>query len=79
MPAPTVEAIDASGAGDAFAAGLIVGIREAWDLERMVRFANVVGSSACTALGAWNGVFSRDQADACLATHRLEPITSVPV
>jgi sugar/nucleoside kinase (ribokinase family) len=77
MPAPRVTAVEPSGAGDAFAAGLIVGIRERWDLTAMVRFANVVGSSACTALGAWNGVFSRAQADAFLSEHPLEP--SAPV
>jgi sugar/nucleoside kinase (ribokinase family) len=79
MPAPHVEAIEPSGAGDAFAAGLIVGILEQWGLEDMVRFANVVGSSACTALGAWNGVFSREQADAYLAAHPLEPVTGAAV
>ncbi|HTW11207.1 MAG TPA: sugar kinase [Solirubrobacteraceae bacterium] len=71
MPAPEVEAIEPSGAGDAFAAGLIVGILEHWDLPRMVRFANVTGASACTALGAWNGVFSRAQSEEFLARHPL--------
>lgn len=79
MPAPHVDTVEPSGAGDAFAAGLIVGIREHWDLARMIRFANVVGASACTALGAWNGVFSRDQADAYVSAHPLEPIMSVAV
>jgi sugar/nucleoside kinase (ribokinase family) len=79
MPAPHVDAVEPSGAGDAFAAGLIVGIREHWDLESMVRFANIVGSSACTALGAWNGVFGRDQAHAYLSAHPLEPIMGVTV
>jgi sugar/nucleoside kinase (ribokinase family) len=79
MPAPQVQAVEPSGAGDAFAAGLIVGIRERWDLATMVRFANVVGSSACTALGAWNGVFTRAQADAFLSAHPLEPTAAVTV
>jgi sugar/nucleoside kinase (ribokinase family) len=71
MPAPTVHAIEPSGAGDAFAAGLIVGIRERWEIERMVRFANVTGASACTALGSWNGVFSRAQTDDFLERNAL--------
>ena len=79
MPASQVNAVEPSGAGDAFAAGLIVGIRERWALESMVRFANIVGSSACTALGAWNGVFSRDQADAYLSKHPLEPTMGVGI
>jgi sugar/nucleoside kinase (ribokinase family) len=71
MPAPAVHAVEPSGAGDAFAAGLIVGILERWDIERMVRFANVTGASACTALGSWNGVFSRAQTDDFLEQNHL--------
>jgi sugar/nucleoside kinase (ribokinase family) len=71
MPAPAVNAVEPSGAGDAFAAGLIVGIQEGWELERMVRFANVTGASACTALGSWNGVFSRAQTDEFLEHNPL--------
>ena len=69
LPAPPVEAIEPSGAGDAFAAGLILGILEGWELERSVRFASVIGGSACTALGCYAGVFSRDEADRFIAEH----------
>jgi sugar/nucleoside kinase (ribokinase family) len=71
MPAPPVEVVEPSGAGDAFAAGLIVGILEGWDLEPSIAFASVVGGSACTALGCWAGVFSRSQADEFAASHAL--------
>jgi len=67
--APPVEVVEPSGAGDAFAAGLMVGILEGWELERSVRFASVIGGSACTALGCWAGVFTRAQAEAFLAAH----------
>jgi sugar/nucleoside kinase (ribokinase family) len=67
--APPMEVVEPSGAGDAFAAGLIVGILEGWELERSVRFASVIGGSACTALGCWAGVFTRGQAEAFLAAH----------
>lgn len=77
--APQVNAIEPSGAGDAFAAGLVVGIREGWDLERTVRFANVTGSSACTALGSWGGVFTREQAEAVLASQPLQARSATPV
>lgn len=76
IAAPHVSAVDPSGAGDAFAAGLIVGIRDRWDLERTVRFANVTGSSACTALGSWGGVFTREQAEAVLASQPLAARTA---
>ncbi len=67
--APPMEVVEPSGAGDAFAAGLIVGILEGWELERSVRFASVIGGSACTALGCWAGVFTRAQAEAFLTAH----------
>jgi sugar/nucleoside kinase (ribokinase family) len=69
MAAPPVPVVEASGAGDAFVAGLIVGILEGWELEKMVRFASVIGASACTALGCSAGVFTRPDAEAFLATH----------
>jgi len=69
LPAPPVEVVEPSGAGDAFAAGLIVGILEGWELERSVRFASVMGGSACTALGCYAGVFSREEADRFIAEH----------
>ena len=69
LPAPPVEAVEPSGAGDAFAAGLILGILEGWDLERCIGFASVIGGSACTALGCYAGVFSREEADRFIAEH----------
>ncbi len=79
MPAPTVNAVEPSGAGDAFAAGLIVGVQEGWEIERMVSFANVTGASACTALGSWNGVFSRAATDEFLIRNPLAPSAMVAV
>jgi sugar/nucleoside kinase (ribokinase family) len=58
IPRFDVEAIDALGAGDCFAAGFLTGIVKGWDLERTVRFANAVGASCVTALGATTGVKS---------------------
>jgi sugar/nucleoside kinase (ribokinase family) len=78
IAAPQVQAIEPSGAGDAFAAGLIVGLGERWDLERTVRFANVTGASACTALGSWGGVFTREQVEALLASQPLQVRTAAP-
>ena len=67
VPAPQVDALDESGAGDAFAAGFIVGLLEGWKLERSVRFASAIGASACTRLGCTDGVFTRAEAEAFLA------------
>ncbi len=67
--APPIEAIEPSGAGDAFAAGLVVGLLEGWTLERCVRYASVLGASACTALGCYAGTFTRPEADAFVAAN----------
>jgi sugar/nucleoside kinase (ribokinase family) len=60
LAAPEVDVVDGSGAGDAFAAGLIAGILEGWPLERSLAFANEVGALACTALGCSAGIPDRE-------------------
>jgi len=61
-PAFRVESVDESGAGDAFAAGLIAGILEGWPLARALRFAAAVGASCTRALGCTEGVFTMEEA-----------------
>ena len=51
-----VEVVDGTGAGDAFAAGLIYGKLAGWPFERRVQLANAVGALATTAVGASEGV-----------------------
>ena len=71
LDAPPISVVEPSGAGDAFAAGLAVGILEGWDLTTMVRFASVIGASACTALGCAAGIMTRKEADAFVSEHPL--------
>jgi sugar/nucleoside kinase (ribokinase family) len=68
-PALPFEFVDGSGAGDAFAAGYIVGLLEGWDLERTLAFATAIGGSACTRLGTTAGVFTRPEALDYLSRH----------
>jgi sugar/nucleoside kinase (ribokinase family) len=56
VAAPAVAAIDSTGAGDAFAAGLLYGYLAGWPLERTAAFANAAGALAATAVGAVEGV-----------------------
>jgi len=58
VPAFEVDAVDATGAGDAFAAGFIAGVWQGWPLERTARFANAVGGLCVTGLGAAGGLRS---------------------
>ncbi|MEO8662232.1 MAG: sugar kinase [Bryobacteraceae bacterium] len=64
-----MESVDESGAGDAFAAGLITGILENWPLPQSLRFAGVVGASCTRALGCIAGVFPFEEARAYFETH----------
>lgn len=61
LPALKVPAVDALGAGDAFAAGYIAGVMQGWDLERAARFATAVGATCVTTLGATTGVRTLQQ------------------
>ena len=58
LPAFQVDAVDATGAGDAFAAGFIAGVWEEWSLEQTARLANAVGALSVTGLGSTGGVRS---------------------
>ncbi len=52
LPAFAVDTRDETGAGDAFAAGLIHGLHQGWPLERAVRLGNAVGALSTRGLGA---------------------------
>jgi sugar/nucleoside kinase (ribokinase family) len=56
LEALPVTAVDGTGAGDAFVAGLLYGRLAGWTLERSAVFANAVGALATTAVGAVEGV-----------------------
>ena len=55
-PAFRVNAVDTTGAGDVFRAGVIYGLVREWPPDRMLRFANAAGAFSCTRAGAMNGV-----------------------
>jgi sugar/nucleoside kinase (ribokinase family) len=65
-----VRAVDGTGAGDAFAAGLLYGRLEGRPLAESARLANAAGALATTAVGATEGV--RGLAETLTAA-RLEP------
>ncbi len=51
-----VRAVDGTGAGDAFVAGLLYGKLQGWPLEKAARLANAYGALATTAVGATEGL-----------------------
>src|SRR5215469_13710153 len=67
-----VEAIDESGAGDAFAAGFITGMLEQWSTQKTIRFASAVGGSCTRALGCTESVFRFQEALEFIAANELQ-------
>jgi sugar/nucleoside kinase (ribokinase family) len=51
-PGFPVDAVDTTGAGDVFRAGLIYAVLAGFPVERMLRFANAAAAASCTRLGA---------------------------
>jgi ribokinase len=62
-----VQAVDTTGAGDAFAGALAVGLAEGMALAQAVRFANAAGALACTKLGAMASMPPRQDVDNLVA------------
>lgn len=65
-PARPAEIVDTTGAGDAFAAGLLYGFTRRWPLRRSMALANVCGAHAVAHLGSSVSVPSRRTAFAAL-------------
>jgi sugar/nucleoside kinase (ribokinase family) len=56
VPAYKFNALDGTGAGDAFVAGFLRGMLDEWDLERTAKFGNAVGGLCTTGIGTTAGV-----------------------
>lgn len=52
FPAHKVEVVDTTAAGDAFTAGLMIAYTQHGDIQKAIRYANVVGALTVTKLGA---------------------------
>jgi sugar/nucleoside kinase (ribokinase family) len=56
VPAYPVHAVDTTGAGDVFHAGLIHGLLAGWLLDATLRFANAAAGLKCTRVGGRPGI-----------------------
>jgi sugar/nucleoside kinase (ribokinase family) len=63
VPPIDVYEVDPTGAGDAFAAALVVGHREGMDVEKLGRFANAAAGQATTMRGPMEGLAPREEID----------------
>jgi len=67
LPPFEVDAVDSTGAGDAFTAALAVGLSDGLEIEEATRFANAAGAAAVTVLGALPSMPAREEVDRLLA------------
>jgi sugar/nucleoside kinase (ribokinase family) len=65
------QTVDPSGAGDAFASGLITGIASGWAFSRILKYASVLGASATRMVGTTDGVLTEAQAEQVIAEQPL--------
>jgi sugar/nucleoside kinase (ribokinase family) len=61
------QTVDPSGAGDAFASGLITGIANGWDFAQSLPYASLLGASATWKVGTTDGVLTEAQAARIMA------------
>ena len=71
LPAFKVKAIDTTGAGDAFNAGLAVALTEGMGIIDAVLFANAVAALSTTKMGAQEGLPRRDDVEDFIKRHGL--------
>lgn len=61
VPAFAAQVVDTCGAGDAWSAAVIYGLRRGWSLEELGRFANAAGALCTQTLGATAGLARVDE------------------
>jgi sulfofructose kinase len=68
VPGFAVQAVDTTGAGDAFHGGFIYGMLQGWSLQQVATFANAVAAINCQTLGGRRGLPTLAQVEALLQT-----------
>ncbi len=61
IPIFKVNPVDATGAGDAFDAGFLIGLYNGWPVEQAAVFGSAVGAICVTAFGATTGIVSYEE------------------
>ena len=62
-----VDAVDTTGASDAYVGAFCVGLAKQWDIRRSMRFASAAAALACTRRGTMTALPSLDEVEALLA------------
>ncbi len=72
LPAFKVRAVDTTGAGDGWNAGLLVGLIKGWDLHTCLSVANAVGALVVTKHGAITALPYKHELKKFLRTHKID-------
>ncbi|MCM8764783.1 MAG: sugar kinase [Candidatus Omnitrophica bacterium] len=72
FPALKVDAVDSTGAGDAYVAGFLTGLLNGYDLLKAGLLANTVGAMSVTAIGATSGIIDWNSLIAFAREHNVE-------
>ena len=72
LPAFKVHAVDTTGAGDGWNAGLLVGLIKGWDLHVCLTVANAVGALVVTKHGAITALPYKHEVEKFLKTHKMD-------
>ncbi|MDO9464248.1 MAG: sugar kinase [bacterium] len=73
FPVFNIDAVDATGAGDAFVAGFLMGVLNGWDMKKTAEFACAVGACCVEAMGAKAGIRSFDETIKFIEDHKQGP------
>lgn len=73
VPAPAVEVVDTTGAGDVFHGAYAFGIASGWTVDRCARLASFTAALSCTAMGGRAGIPDLPTVLAALAAAEPEP------
>ncbi|MCM8829312.1 MAG: PfkB family carbohydrate kinase [Candidatus Omnitrophica bacterium] len=72
FPALKVNAVDSTGAGDAYVAGFLTGLLKGYDLLKASLLANTVGAMSVTAIGATSGIVDWETLVSFSRKHNVE-------
>lgn len=58
IPSIKINPLDSTGAGDIFHGAFVYGLTQKWDIDKILKFANIAGALSVTKLGSRNSVYS---------------------
>ena len=71
-PGFEVQAVDTTGAGDVFHAGVCYGAIQGWGVQRMLDFSNAFAALSCRAVGGQRGIPRLYEVETFLREHVRE-------